>query len=191
MSQKDKEYFLNHNKTDRDTKRGKAYNALNLLEAALYVSGRPLNLKELCSVLKTRSINKTRKLIGMLIKDYSARDTALEILELTDERYVLQLKKELTPLVRKLIKRPLLSIGPLKTLAYIAYKQPVSQKNVAEMRGGHAYSHIKHLKKMKLITSEKKGRSVFLRTTEYFADFFGLSLELVTLKRQLRKIFPL
>lgn len=101
---------------------------LALLEAALYVAGRPLDLNELCSVLKTRSKNKTQKLAKKLMQEYANRNTALEILELKDERYVLQLKAEFTPQVKKFVTRPLLSTGPLKTLSYIAYRQPISQK---------------------------------------------------------------
>jgi segregation and condensation protein B len=160
-----------------------------LVEAALYVTGRPLDLNELCSVLKTRSKNKARKLVKMLMKEYTNRNTSLEILELKDERYVLQLRTEFTPHVKKLVKKPLLSTGPLKTLAYVAYRQPVSQKRVAEMRGHHSYGHIKQLKEMDLIIGERRGRSTFLRTTEYFADYFGLSHETSAMKRQLRKVF--
>ncbi|MCK4434959.1 SMC-Scp complex subunit ScpB [Candidatus Bathyarchaeota archaeon] len=162
---------------------------LALVEAALYVSGRPLDLKELCSVLKTRSKNKVRKLAEMLMKEYTSRNTSLEILQVKDERYVLQLKPEFTPHVKKLVKKPLLSTGPLKTLAYVAYRQPVSQRRVAEMRGRHAYSHIKQLKEMDLVVGDRKGRSTFLRTTGYFADYFGLSHELPAMKRQLKKVF--
>ena len=162
---------------------------LALVEAALYVTGRPLDLKELCSVLKTRSKNKAKKLVKTLIQEYASRNTALEILELKDERYVLQLKAEFTPKVRKLVKKPLLSTGPLKTLSYIAYRQPVSQKRVVDVRGRHAYGHIKILKEMRLITGERKGRSTVLRTTEYFADYFGLSHDTATMKRQLKNVF--
>ncbi len=162
---------------------------LALVEAALYVTGRPLDLKELCSVLKTRSKNKAKKLVKTLMQEYASRDTALEILELKDERYVLQLKAEFTPKVRKLVKKPLLSTGPLKTLSYIAYRQPVSQKRVVDVRGRHAYGHIKILKEMRLITGERKGRSTVLRTTEYFADYFGLSHDTATMKRQLKNVF--
>jgi segregation and condensation protein B len=162
---------------------------LALVEAALYVSGRPLDLTELCSVLKTRSKKKARKLAKMLMKEYASRNTALEILELKDERFVLQLKTDFTPLVKKLVKKPLLSTGPLKTLAYIAYRQPVSQKRVAETRGHHSYGHIKLLKEMDLVVGERRGRSTFLRTTEYFADYFGLSHEISAMKRQLKKVF--
>ncbi|MGQ9641359.1 MAG: SMC-Scp complex subunit ScpB [Candidatus Bathycorpusculaceae bacterium] len=163
--------------------------SLALLEAALYVAGRPLNINELCSVLKTRSKNKVKKLVKMLMREYINRKTAIEILELKDERYVLQLKAEFTPLVRKLVNRPLLSIGPLKTLSYIAYRQPVSQKRVIEVRGHHAYGHIKLLKEMGLVASERSERSTVLRTTEYFADYFGLSHDTAVMKKELKHVF--
>ena len=162
---------------------------LRLLEAALYVAGRPLNLNELCSVLNTRSKNKTRKYTKALMQEYSARNTALEILELKDERYVLQLKADFTPLVKKLVNRPLLSPGPLKTLSYIAYRQPISQKRVIEVRGQHAYGHVKLLRDMGLVAAERAGRSMTLRTTEYFADYFGLIQDTSAMKRELKRIF--
>jgi segregation and condensation protein B len=167
----------------------KRQRCLRLLEAALYVAGRPLNLNELCSVLSTRSKNKTKKYTKALMQEYSARNTALEILELKDERYVLQLKADFTPLVKKLVNKPLLSSGPLKTLSYIAYRQPVSQKRVIEVRGQHAYGHVKLLKDMELVAAERAGRSMTLRTTDYFADYFGLTHDTATMKRQLKRIF--
>jgi len=185
----EKQAFELDKASKQDQAAEKTQRELALVEAALYVTGRPLDLNEMCSVLKTRSKNKARKLVKMLMKEYANRKTALEILELKDERYVLQLKTEITPYVKKLVKKPLLSTGPLKTLAYVAYRQPVSQKRVAEMRGHHSYGHIKQLKEMDLITGERRGRSTFLRTTEYFADYFGLSHETSAMKRQLRKVF--
>ena len=167
----------------------KRRSCLRLLEAALYVAGRPLNLNELCSVLSTRSKKKTERYVKALMQDYAARNTALEILALKDERYVLQLKADFTPLVRKLVNRPLLSAGPLKTLSYIAYRQPVSQKRVIQVRGQHAYGHVKLLRDMGLVGAERAGRSMTLRTTDYFADYFGLTQDTATMKRELKRIF--
>jgi segregation and condensation protein B len=167
----------------------KTQRCLRLLEAALYVAGRPLDLNELCSVLSTRSKKKTRKFTKALIQEYSARNTALEILALKDERYVLQLKSDFTPLVKKLVNKPLLSAGPLKTLSYIAYRQPISQKRVIEVRGQHAYGHVKLLRDMGLVAAERAGRSMTLRTTDYFADYFGLTHDTATMKRELKRIF--
>jgi len=162
---------------------------LALLEAALYVAGRPLDLKTLGSVLGTRSKRKIRRLARMLMEEYRNRETALEVLELEDKRFVLQLKTEYTPKVQRLAIRPLLSKGPLKTLSYVAYRQPVLQPQVIDVRGSHAYGHLRLLEDMGLITREKAGRSRLLRTTEFFADYFGLSHDIRVMKRQLKNIF--
>jgi segregation and condensation protein B len=162
---------------------------LALMEAALYVAGRPLNLNDLCAVLGSRSKKKAKKFVTMLMQEYAVRNTALEILELKDERYVLQLKADFTPLVKKFVNKPLLSSGPLKTLSYIAYRQPVAQKRVIDVRGQHAYGHIKLLKEMGLIAVERSGRSMSLRTTDYFADYFGLTQDTAAMKKQLKRIF--
>ncbi len=162
---------------------------IRLLEAALYVAGRPLNINELGSVLNTRSKKKTEMYLRVLMEEYAARNTALEILELKDERYVLQLKADFTPLVKRLVNRPLLSSGPLKTLSYIAYRQPISQKRVIEVRGQHAYGHVKLLKEMGLVAAERAGRSMSLKTTDYFADYFGLTQDTATMKKDLKRIF--
>lgn len=163
--------------------------SLALIEAALYVAGRPLDLNELCQVIGSRSKKKAQKYADILMQEYSARNSALEILALKDERYVLQVKSEFTPLIKKLVNRPLLSSGPLKTLSYIAYRQPVSQKRVIDVRGQHAYGHVKMLKEMGLIAAERSGRSMSLRTTEYFSDYFGLTQDTSAMKKDLKKIF--
>ena len=162
---------------------------LALLEAALYVAGRPLDLNELCQVVGSRSKKRTQTYIEILMKEYTARNTALEILSLKNERYVLQVKAEFTHLIKKLVNRPLLSSGPLKTLSYIAYRQPISQKRVIDVRGQHAYGHVKLLKDMGLIASERSGRSLALKTTDYFADYFGLTTDTLMMKKDLKKIF--
>jgi len=162
---------------------------LALLEAALYVAGRPLDLNELCQVIGSRSKKRVTIYVEALMEEYKARSKALEILPLKNERYVLQVKAEFTPLIKKLVNRPLLSSGPLKTLSYIAYRQPISQKRVIEVRGQHAYGHVKLLKDMGLITAERSGRSMALKTTDYFSDYFGLTTDTSVMKKDLKKIF--
>jgi len=160
-----------------------------LLEAALFVAGRPLDLNELCQVIGSRSKRKAQKYADALIQQYKARNSALEILALKDERFVLQVKAEYTHLIQKLVNRPLLSSGPLKTLSYIAIRQPISQKRVIDVRGQHAYGHIKELKERRLVMAEKSGRTMALRTTSDFADYFGLPNDIAEMKKNLKKIF--
>jgi segregation and condensation protein B len=170
-------------------KKEKIANQLTLMEAGLYVSGRPLDLKTLASVTGTRSKKRVRKLAKTLAENYKNRKTALEILELEGDRFVMQLKAEYTGKVRKLSTRPLLSAGPLKTLSYIAFRQPILQTQVVEVRGHHSYGHLKQLEDMELINREGVGKKKVIKTTQFFADFFGLSQELRTMKRQLKILF--
>jgi segregation and condensation protein B len=176
------------NQHDADAEEKKQHN-LVLLEAALYVAGRPLDVNEMCSVLNTRSKKKAERLVEELRVEYASRNTAMEILRLKDERYVMQVKADFTPLVRRLVNRPLLSSGPLKTLSYIAYRQPITSKRVIEVRGQHAYGHVKVLKEMGLVATERNGRNIVLKTTDYFADYFGLTMDSSSMKRDLKRIF--
>ncbi len=176
-------------KSSETLKQEKFKRDLALLEAAVYVAGRPLDLKTLGSLIRTRSKGKVQRLARALMKEYKRRGTALEILELEGERFVLQLKAEYTPKVRRLATRPLLSRGPLKTLSYIAYRQPVPQPKVIDVRGHHAYGHLKQLEDLDLITRERRGRTKVIRTTDFFADYFGLSHDIRAMKRQLKNIF--
>jgi len=160
-----------------------------LVEAALYVAGRPLDVKTLGSIAGVRSKKKIQRVVRKLMNEYKHRNTSIEILELEDQRFVLQLKSEYSSKVRRLAVRPLLSTGPLKTLSYVAYRQPISQKQLIDVRGGHAYSHIKALNDMGLIEREKEGKTWTIKTTEYFADYFGLSHNPKLMKGQLGRIF--
>jgi segregation and condensation protein B len=74
-------------------------------------------------------------------------------------------------------------------LSYIAFRQPITQKRVIEVRGQHAYGHVKVLKDMGLIASERSGRSLALKTTDYFSDYFGLTQDTTAMKRELKRIF--
>ena len=160
-----------------------------LVEAALYVSGKPVDLKTLAAVIGLRSEEKTREIARKLRALYLKEDRAIEVLELTDGRFVMQLKPHFAPQVRRLATRQLLTPGPMKTLSFIAYKQPVTQSYLARVRGNLSYGHVKHLQEMGLISEEKLGRTKMLRTTTNFADYFNLSQDLQTMKKQLEKIF--
>jgi len=161
-----------------------------LIEAALYAAGRPLEVIELARIAETRSEKLVLRLIAALARRLDAEGSALEIKELPSDRFVLQLRFNYTDKVRRVAHRPLLSRGPLKTLSYIAYYQPVEQEKVLEDRGRHIYSHLKMLESMGLISREKvTKRETTVRTTPYFADYFGFSHNPSNLKVQLRKLF--
>lgn len=161
----------------------------NLIEAALYVSGRPLELKTLCSLSGLTARKKVQMLTREIADEYKKNNRAIEIVELEDGRFVMQLKSQFVSRVRRLSIRPLLTEGPLKTLSYIAYTQPVIQAKVILSRGQQAYEHIDQLLHMGLVSKEKFGKSQILKTTDIFADQFNLSRDIRLMKKQLESLF--
>jgi segregation and condensation protein B len=158
-----------------------------LCEAALYVSGRPLDLKTIGSVIGARSEDKIRGIALAVSERYKTTNSPVQVVELPDGRFVMQLKAEFARNVRKLANRPLLTPGPLRTLSFVALKQPVTQAYVVRVRGKLAYIHVKQLKDMDLIVDEKIGRTRMLRTTSTFADYFNLNHDPSLMKKELKK----
>ena len=159
------------------------------LEAILYASGRPISLATIVAHLKLQDEKQARSLVDTLGLLYSEQGSPLEVRNLPEERVVLQLKSDYTREARRFSVKPPLTTGPLRTLSYIAYNQPVEKSAVAEARGSQSYTHIKELEEMGLIEAEKSGRTEILRTTEDFADYLGLSRDRSAMKRQLKAIF--
>ena len=155
------------------------------LEAALYVSGRPLTLQELASMIN-KAESSTQKLLRDLSFEYSKRGGALEVVELPRDRFTMQLKPELTPRVSRLIPGGLLSYSTLQTLVYIALKQPLLQSDLVNQRGTHIYEQVKELEEKKFVDAAPEGRSKVLTTTALFADYFGLDPDRIKMKAQLK-----
>jgi segregation and condensation protein B len=145
------------------------------IEAALYSAGRPLTLDELVKASGTNSKEKTRRLVNDLAKKVKSTFRAIEIAQLEDGNYVLQLRPEYTPLVRKFAQHPLLPSGALKTLSYVAYEQPVTSKRLVQIRGSQVYSHIKVLEQLQFVEHENLGRLKVYRTTTKFQNYFGIT----------------
>ncbi len=159
-----------------------------LIEAALYVTGRPVDLKTLGLILGMRSEDKIRDTARQLKERYKNMG-AIEVLELNDGRFVMQLRPQYAPHVKRLATRQLLTPGPMRTLSFIAYKQPITQSYLAKVRGNLSYSHVKQLQEIGLISEEKLGRTKMLRTTPNFADYFNLSQDVQVMKKQLERVF--
>ncbi len=162
-----------------------------LCEAALYVSGRPLDFKTLGSVIGARSEEKIRSIARAIAERYAKLDSPVQVLELPDGRFVMQLRPQFVKNVRRLSNRPLLTPGPLRTLSFIALRQPIAQSHVVRVRGKLAYQHVKQLKEMDLISYDKLGRSRVLRTTTTFADYFNLNHDPALMKKELKNVFDL
>ena len=92
-----------------------------------------------------------------------------------DGSYVFQLKPEYSATIgRKYASRPMLPRATQKTLSYIAYEQPISSKQLVEVRGTGVYSHLKELTQLDFIEHQTVGRYKIFTTTEKFKKYFGI-----------------
>jgi len=157
------------------------------LESALYSAGRPLTVEELIKASGTESRQKTLDVLDSIIKKMKSAFKAIEIVNLPDGSYVFQIKPEYSSSVRKYASKPLLSRATQKTLSYIALEQPISSKQLLEVRGSGVYAHLKELRQLNFIEHQAVGRLRIYSTTEKFQKYFGIEGDVNTLKQKLFK----
>ena len=84
----------------------------------------------------------------------------------------MRVKEEYEDHVSHFAQNSMFSRGVMKTLAFIAYKQPISQSVVIKYRNNKAYDHLKLLVDEDSL-KKAKGRTFILTTTSKFIEYFG------------------
>ena len=149
----------------------------SIIEAALYAVDRPLTLDELREILGTSSETYARKLMEELIAEYGKKGGPLVLTETAKGTFSLRLREEYMPKLEKMVPKAKLSRGALKTLAMIAYKQPVKQSEIANIVGTQAYEYVHKLADRKFVSAYASGRTKILKTTKEFAQYFGFETD--------------
>lgn len=155
----------------------------NLIEAALYAAGKPLNVEIISTKLEI-SKKIVNELINELAFDYLERSTALVINQVGDS-YQMAIKSEYVERISKFASGGAIAEKYLRTLTIIALKQPILKSMVIKLRGSGAYEHVKYLIDNNFITAVKKGRSHELTTTDQYAEMFGLPKDKSAMKQMM------
>ncbi|WP_303842265.1 SMC-Scp complex subunit ScpB [Aeromonas sobria] len=156
-----------------------------LIEAALFVAGRPLNVSELkSSVLADYPVTSryVQLLLAEIRQDYSTR--GVELKEVASG-WRFQARQEYAEELSRLWseRAPRYSRAVMETLTLIAYRQPITRAEIEAIRGVAVSSQIvNNLKERGWVRSighkEVAGRPELLATTREFLDYFNLqSLE--------------
>ncbi|MBX2861470.1 MAG: SMC-Scp complex subunit ScpB [Vampirovibrio sp.] len=154
------------------------------IEAALFITSRPLTARELAEIMDVNSEDAEVALME-LINDYAFRPgTALEIND--DDGYILQVREDFNEVMHKMMPVEI-SHAAVRTLSAIAIKAPVLQSELIELRGSNAYEHIHELLGLNLISKKRKGRSYLLNTTKSFHQYFKLTGEKKELENLVRR----
>lgn len=143
---------------------------LHIVEAALFSAGRPLAVEEIME--EGLGKKQVEEAVAELSRLYDGRDSVLEV-KRAGAKWAMQ--------VRRQAAEPAAKFAPmeiprkvLKTLALIAYHQPVKQSDLKDMVGSRVYDHVPELKDRGLVKTRRDGQTKIITTTQAFPEYFGL-----------------
>jgi segregation and condensation protein B len=152
-----------------------------IVEALIFASPDPMTPKTLYKLLEGEPREDVDAALASLKADYE-RPGGLQIVEVAGG-YQIVTRPELHEWVRKIFHERTsskLSVQSLETLAVIAYKQPVTSAEIAEIRGvsssGGVLSTLVERRLIKTVGRKQVvGRPFMYATTREFLERFGLN----------------
>jgi segregation and condensation protein B len=152
-----------------------------ILEALIFASPDPLTLKEMAQLLVAEASKaEVEQALTLLRHDYEGRG-GLQLVEVAGGHQIVT-RPDLHEYVRRLFHERTsqkLSVPALETLAVIAYRQPVTAPEIAEIRGVNTSGVLNTLigRKLVKVVGRKPvvGRPFMYGTTRDFLDKFGLN----------------
>jgi segregation and condensation protein B len=151
-----------------------------IVEALIFASPEPVTVKALNKLLDGEPKEDVLAAIEAVKQDYQ-RPGGLQFVEVAGG-YQIVTRPELHEWVRRLFHERTsnkLSVAALETLAVIAYKQPVTAPEIAEIRGVNTSGVLGTLADRKLVKivgrKQVVGRPFMYGTTREFLERFGLN----------------
>lgn len=151
-----------------------------VLEALLFVSGEPLPLARLTTVIGAVSKAEVEQALNLLSQQLAQDGRGIQLVKLAGG-YRLVTKPDYAPWLKRLDKAKAaqkLSRSALESLAIIAYKQPLVRAEIEEIRGVETSGVLRTLLERKLVRivgrKEVPGRPIMYGTTKFFLEHFGL-----------------
>ena len=150
------------------------------IEALLFVASSPVSNQELLEALNIseEDLNEAIADLKKLLDDEAHGITLSNLAG----GWTLETKPELSELVGNFrntakIKRITLSKAAMEILTIIAYKQPVTRREIEEIRGIESTSPISKLQELGLVKSAGRSdnRALTFMTTKKFLEVFGLN----------------
>jgi segregation and condensation protein B len=151
-----------------------------IVEALIFASPEPVTIKTLIKLLDSEPKEDVVAAVEALKQEYD-RPGGLQMVEVAGG-YQIVTRPELHEWVRRLFHERTtqkLSVAALETLAVVAYKQPVTGPEIADIRGVNTAGVLGTLLERKLVKivgrKQVVGRPFLYGTTREFLERFGLN----------------
>ncbi|MFC2163241.1 SMC-Scp complex subunit ScpB [Candidatus Altiarchaeota archaeon] len=154
-------------------------------EAALFVSGRNMSPADIGKVFGIEDSKLVKAALEELVTEYKQRDTGIEVVKIGG-KYVMRCRQDIEEDVLQLIPETEMPKAMLKTLALIAYEQPVKQSHLIKLRGNRCYVYLKRLEEQDFIKRKPEGHTRILTTTPKFNKYFRINDAKELVKADLR-----
>jgi segregation and condensation protein B len=152
-------------------------NLNSLIESLLFVSAKPLSVKQLSKILETESALVQKALDELVL---ARKDSGVVVLE-NNLEYQLATNSANSTTVKNFLNTELrekLTDATVEVLAIIAYRQPISKAEIEAIRGVNSQYSIRHLLMRGLIekiSNPSDQRSFLYQTTTEFLQHLGLT----------------
>ena len=150
------------------------------LEAILFVTEAPVPVGELAEVLELPA-DEVERLLGELAAALEGRGSGLVVRQ-AGHGWRLYSRPEAYPYLERFASSATakrISGAALEVLSVIAYRQPVSRGQIAEIRGVDSDSAVRSLERMGLVEEAGRlatpGNPAIYRTSELFLEKLGLT----------------
>lgn len=151
----------------------KEIESLKKIEAALFIAGRFLTIKDMVMLTEVNPI-LLKEYLDKLVEKYSKGDSAIEIIK-NNDTWKMDVKPDYFAMINKLATGSAeFTKAEQETLAVIAYKQPVKQSIIIKIRGNKGYDHIKRFIELNLLRAKREGHTQELSLTDTFYDYFNV-----------------
>lgn len=154
---------------------------MQVVEALVFASDEPMPLDQIRSTIEDVTAAQVKEAIDGLNHVYSQSDRSFHIIEVAGG-YQMVTREAYAHWIRRLFQRKIkarLSQAALETLSVIAFKQPITKTDVADIRGVSCDGVVKTLLERDLIAiagrAEGPGRPLLYKTTKEFLRYFGLN----------------
>ncbi len=142
-----------------------------IIEAALFISARPMALEELRTLTGIGALGYLRKAVEELQSEYAGRNSAIEILSV-DGKYEMRVRQDYVGRVKQFAQDTEISRPALRTLAYISKHDGVLKSELAKRIGSSIYEDVRELVDAGFVKPKKAGRSSSLWLTDKFHKYF-------------------
>jgi len=144
-----------------------------IVEAALFLSPRPLGLAELSQIAGV-SPEEVKKILDDISSRYRSVDSAI-VLERFATAARLHVSPDILPYVKDLAAVPEFTKRELEVVAYIAVKGTALRSELKKIYSG-ADRVIEKLRSLGAVVLRRKGRTYEVKKTELFDRYFGVNL---------------